>query len=95
MERLWQHGARYAAAAGGTLGSCSAAGPPGEGDQPTGNANDSRAMAGWPIAQARPSNHTAAAIASGFNRVPRSKDLADAEFWTAAGLETVSDLRDV
>jgi hypothetical protein len=36
-----------------------------------------------------------ARIASDLVRLRRTKELADAEFWTAAGLETVSDLRDI
>ena len=58
-------------------------------------ANDTGQWRGRPIAQARRSNHTATAIASDLDRLPRAKELADAEFWTAAGLETVSVLRDV
>ena len=38
---------------------------PAKATKSTGQANDPGAMAGWPIAQARRSNHTAAAIASG------------------------------
>ena len=36
-----------------------------------------------------------ARIASDLDWLPRAKELADAGFWTTAGLETVSDLRDV
>ena len=77
---------RYAAAAGGTLGSCSGGGSrPAKATKPTGEGNVPRAAH---CVSASLQSHCRR-DRERFGIEYRGKDLADAEFWTGAGLETL------
>ena len=58
-------------------------------------ANDASAMAVAPLRKRAAPLTLLPRSRAVLDRLPRAKELADAEFWTAAGLETVSVLRDV
>ena len=93
VEQLWQHramrppSARRSAAARRRE-------PSGKGAKPTGASPHGNGRVA-PLRKRVAPITLLVRIASDLDRLRRTKELADAEFLTAAGLETVSDLRDI